>query len=100
MVSWAITGAALHWSREKKITADELADAVLPTVHAALRAGDRQNFMKAIGYYTTGAVDVLVDIDLPKPIPGPTDLLIEVRAISVNPVDAKSAPGAVRRSQR
>ena len=27
MVSWAITGAALHWSREKKITADELADA-------------------------------------------------------------------------
>jgi len=40
MVSWAITGAALHWSREKKITADELADAVLPTMHAALRAGE------------------------------------------------------------
>jgi AcrR family transcriptional regulator len=39
MVSWAITGAALQWSREKKISADELADAVLPTVHTALRAG-------------------------------------------------------------
>jgi len=56
--------------------------------------GNRQNFMKAIGYYTTGAVDVLVDIDLPKPIPGPTDLLIEVRAISVNPVDAKIRAGS------
>jgi AcrR family transcriptional regulator len=40
MVSWAITGAALQWSHEKKITADELADAVLPTVHTALRAGE------------------------------------------------------------
>jgi AcrR family transcriptional regulator len=40
MVSWAITGAALQWSREKKTTAAELADAVLPTVHTALRAGE------------------------------------------------------------
>jgi AcrR family transcriptional regulator len=40
MVSWAITGAALQWSHEKKTTADELADAVLPTVHSALRAGE------------------------------------------------------------
>src|ERR1700693_5572265 len=40
MVSWAIAGAALHWSREKKVSADELADAVLPTVHTALRAGE------------------------------------------------------------
>ncbi len=40
MVSWAITGAALQWSREKKISADELADAVLPTVQTGLRAGE------------------------------------------------------------
>jgi AcrR family transcriptional regulator len=40
VVSWAITGAALHWSREKKISADELAGAVLPTVHMALQAGE------------------------------------------------------------
>lgn len=38
MVSWAIAGAALQWSREKKITAEELADAVLPTVLTALQA--------------------------------------------------------------
>ncbi len=39
MVSWAITGAALQWSREKLTSADDLADAVLPTVHTALEAG-------------------------------------------------------------
>ena len=38
MVSWAIAGAALQWSREKKITAEDLADAVLPTVLTALQA--------------------------------------------------------------
>jgi AcrR family transcriptional regulator len=40
MVSWAIAGAALQWSREKKTSADQLADAVLPTVHTALQAGE------------------------------------------------------------
>jgi AcrR family transcriptional regulator len=40
MVSWAIAGAAFQWSREKKISADQLADAVLPTVHTSLRAGE------------------------------------------------------------
>jgi len=40
MVSWAITGAALQWSRERKKSPDELADAILPTVHTALKAGE------------------------------------------------------------
>jgi AcrR family transcriptional regulator len=40
MVGWAITGAALQWSREKKTSPEKLADAVLPTVHTALRAGE------------------------------------------------------------
>ncbi len=39
MVSWAITGDALQWSREKNTSADELADAVFPTVHTALEEG-------------------------------------------------------------
>lgn len=50
--------------------------------------------MKAVGYRATGSADVLVDIDLPKPTPGPRDLLVEVRAISVNPVDAKIRAGS------
>jgi AcrR family transcriptional regulator len=40
MVSWAIVGAALQWSREKKTSADQLAEAILPTVHTALQAGE------------------------------------------------------------
>ena len=48
--------------------------------------------MKAIGYSTPGAIDgagALQDIDLPRPVPGPHDLLVRVAAVSVNPVDTK-----------
>ena len=48
--------------------------------------------MKAIGYTKSGPVDAeggLEDIELDDPVPGPRDLLVEVRAISVNPVDTK-----------
>jgi NADPH2:quinone reductase len=49
--------------------------------------------MKAVGYTTAGPVDVLQDIELPKPAPGPRDLLVGVRAVSVNPVDTKIRAG-------
>ncbi|MFK8053807.1 MAG: zinc-binding alcohol dehydrogenase family protein [Woeseiaceae bacterium] len=48
--------------------------------------------MKAIGYEKTGAVTgegALTAFELPAPEPGPRDLLVEVRGVSVNPVDAK-----------
>ena len=45
--------------------------------------------MKAVAYRTKGDAQVLVDIDLPRPEPGPRDLLVEVRAVSVNPADVK-----------
>lgn len=48
--------------------------------------------MKAVGYTQNGPIDnplSLVDIELPDPKPGPLDLLVEVKAISVNPVDTK-----------
>jgi AcrR family transcriptional regulator len=40
MVSWAMTGAAMDWSREKEISPDALADRILPTIHMALEAGE------------------------------------------------------------
>lgn len=52
--------------------------------------------MKAIGYTTPQAIDqpdALMDITLPDPTATGRDLLVEVKAISVNPVDGK-----VRRS--
>lgn len=48
--------------------------------------------MKAVGYYQSLPIDhpdALLDLELPEPTPGPRDLLVEVRAISVNPVDTK-----------
>lgn len=53
--------------------------------------------MKAIGYRSPLPIthdDALVDLDLPKPQPGPRDLLVSVRAVSVNPVDVKLRVGA------
>lgn len=48
--------------------------------------------MKAVAYYQSYPVEhpqALLDIELPEPVPGPRDLLVEARAISVNPVDTK-----------
>ena len=48
--------------------------------------------MKAIGYYErkkSFETDYLIDLNLPELEPGPNDLLIEVKAVSVNPVDYK-----------
>ena len=48
--------------------------------------------MRAVGYQNSLPIDdpaALVDIELPKPEPAGRDLLVEVRAISVNPVDTK-----------
>ncbi|WP_434560856.1 zinc-binding alcohol dehydrogenase family protein [Pseudomonas sp. Z5-35] len=48
--------------------------------------------MKAIAYYRSLPISdsqSLQDIELPTPVAGPRDLLVEVKAISVNPVDTK-----------
>ncbi|EIK96574.1 zinc-containing alcohol dehydrogenase superfamily protein [Pseudomonas sp. M47T1] len=48
--------------------------------------------MKAIAYYASLPISdpaALQDVELPAPQPGPRDLLVEVKAISVNPVDTK-----------
>lgn len=48
--------------------------------------------MHAIGYTQTGPIDrddALIDIDVLRPIPADRDILVEVRAVSLNPVDTK-----------
>lgn len=44
--------------------------------------------MKAVSYTKTGPAEVMVDSEIPKPTPGPKDLLVAVKAVSVNPVDS------------
>lgn len=48
--------------------------------------------MKAVGYFQNlpiDAAEALLDLELPLPSPGPADLLVEIGAVAVNPVDAK-----------
>ncbi|MFI2645233.1 zinc-binding alcohol dehydrogenase family protein [Streptomyces sp. NPDC018610] len=50
------------------------------------------NTMRAVGYRESlpiGDEDSLIDLELPLPEPGPHDLLVEVAAVAVNPVDYK-----------
>ncbi len=55
--------------------------------------------MKAVAYYQPLPAEhpeALQDVQLADPTPGPHDLLVEVRAISVNPVDTKIRHGVIR----
>lgn len=48
--------------------------------------------MKAIGYTNAGPISAphaLHEFETPQPAPGPLDLLVEVKGISLNPVDVK-----------
>jgi len=52
--------------------------------------------MKAVGFTKSLPIsepEALADLDLPKPAPGPRDLLVKVSAVSVNPVDVKRRAG-------
>jgi len=61
--------------------------------------------MKAVGYRNSLPISEplsLVDVDLPEPAPGARDLLVAVKAVSVNPVDTKvrmraaAGPGEIK----
>lgn len=61
--------------------------------------------MKAVGYRNSLPIDhadSLLDLTLPDPTPGPRDLIVAVKAVSVNPVDTKvrmraeAGPGEVK----
>lgn len=51
--------------------------------------------MKAIGYNEAGSAENLAVVEVERPVIRPRDLLVEVKGISVNPVDVKLR-GAVR----
>jgi NADPH2:quinone reductase len=51
--------------------------------------------MKAVGIHEHGGHDKLVPLDLPRPTPGEHDLLVEVHASAVNPVDFKIRQGYI-----
>lgn len=54
--------------------------------------------MKAAFYETTGSPDVIRYGELPRPTPGPGEVLVRVAASSVNPIDTYIRSGAVAMS--
>ena len=53
--------------------------------------------MKAVAYQQAGPITnaaSLQDVELPAPQAGPRDLLVDVKAIAVNPVDTKIRAGS------
>jgi len=52
--------------------------------------------MRAVRFKSYGAADVLALEDIPAPTPGPRDVLVEVHAAAVNPVDCKIRGGSHR----
>ena len=49
--------------------------------------------MRAVRQHTLGGPEVLVVEEVPKPEPGPTEVLVRVAAAGVNPVDWKVRAG-------
>jgi NADPH:quinone reductase-like Zn-dependent oxidoreductase len=49
--------------------------------------------MKAIGMSGIGGPETLVAIDVAMPQLGPNDVLVNVKAVSINPVEAKIRSG-------
>jgi NADPH:quinone reductase-like Zn-dependent oxidoreductase len=51
--------------------------------------------MRAVRFNQYGDVDVLQVVEVPRPVPGPGQVLVQVRAAGINPGEAKIRDGAV-----
>ncbi len=48
---------------------------------------------KAVRFDNYGGVDVLNVVDVPRPVPGPGQVLVQVKAAGINPGEAKIRDG-------
>src|ERR1041384_2132051 len=55
--------------------------------------------MRAVAIAEFGGPEVLKEQDLPVPVPGDNDLLVEVRACGLNPIDFKVRRGALAKGR-
>jgi NADPH:quinone reductase-like Zn-dependent oxidoreductase len=52
--------------------------------------------MRALRFEKTGSLDFLAVQDVPKPVPGPGEVLVQIKAATVNPSDIKNVLGKMR----
>jgi hypothetical protein len=58
-------------------------------IHASIAPDSQMSTMKAITLSGLGGLEKLVAAEVPIPQPGPYDVLVKVKAVSINPVEAK-----------
>src|SRR5580692_5516968 len=51
------------------------------------------NDMRALRFEKTGSLDLLRVQDVPKPVPGPGEILVQIKAAAINPSDIKNVLG-------
>src|SRR5580658_7105183 len=52
--------------------------------------------MRALRFEKNGSLDFLTVQDIPKPTPGPGEILVQIKAAAVNPSDIKNVLGKMR----
>lgn len=52
--------------------------------------------MRALRFDKTGSLDFLAVQDIPKPVPGPGEVLVQIKAAAINPSDIKNVLGKMR----
>src|ERR1700728_3277791 len=55
----------------------------------------RRRHMRAVRFESYGGIDVLQVVDVPRPQPGPGQVLVEVKAAGITPGEAKIRDGSL-----
>ena len=65
----------------------------LPVKMVSTKQDNFSNDMRALRFEKTGSLDLLRVQDIPKPVPGPGEILVQIKAAAINPSDIKNVLG-------
>ncbi len=91
-------GEGQHGRAQPRVAAVLLASSAEASDRSALRRDTDANrgvTLRAVRFNNYGDIDVLEVVDVPRPVPGPGQVLVRVRAAGINPGEAKIREGAM-----